>query len=168
MKKQKEISIALTRKVLTEKTKNSFLYIYTLLNCSKKTKNPFCGVYKQLDEGIKTSREQGLEPIEYNESWLIYKPEQIVGRCQLSLMKLVIEGRAKFIYVRKIEMLSRSKKLRNYILHLYAIYGVQLFTKKGRIKLEELVITPEIEYETDILKMMVEEHIEIPYEYVKN
>ena len=95
-------------------------------------------------------------------------PEHKSGVCQFNLLKLVTEGRAKYIYVRKIEMLSRNKMLLKYILHLYAINGVTLFTKKGRYLLENLVTTAEIMHHVEVLKLTVEEFVPIPYEYVKN
>ena len=138
------------------------------MNMDKRIKNPFFGITRQLEEGNKVAVEKGLEPIEYNESWLVFKPEHFVGKCQFHLLKLVLEQRAKYIYVRNINMICRNKRLLKYILHLYAVNGVTLFTKNGKYPLDKLITKHELIHELDILTYTIEELVKVPFEYVKN
>ena len=154
----------LKRTVLVEKTKNNILYIYTVPNMSKNIINPFKSVWQQISAGVETAKQQGLEPIEYSEAWLSFSREKIIGKTQLSLLKLVIIGRAKFIYCRNIAVLARNRTLRSIILHIYRMNSVMLFDRNGVVSLETIDCSNKVMDELDYLIQIIDDQIKTPYE----
>ena len=133
----------LTRRVLVEKinskwNSNKILYIYTTPDFS--LKNEMKGVENQLRDGIACAKRFGLTPNEYSEYVYLMRHEEVsIGKILLTLLKKVMDGEVRQIYVRDTKLFTRKHKfLADYVIKFLIIHDVKIYTKKG-LKLYDYV-----------------------------
>ena len=129
----------LTRRVLFEKVKsnpNKLLFIYTVPKFS--LKNPLKGMSNQLKEGVDVAMQFGLTPNEYSEYINIMRNEQIcVGRVLLTLLKKVLNGEVKHVFVRDVKLFSRKYAfMTQYVINFLVINDVCIYTKQGLMQFD--------------------------------
>lgn len=163
-----DITDKIKRRVIIEKNTNCDLYIYTRAINNRGKGGNFLSIEKQKEQGLFIAHENGLNAIEYNESY-IFERGHIISFCKLNLLKLIINGKVKYVYINDLKLISYNRKLRNFVLHFYKFFGVILFVKSARYPLEKLCITEDMEEEIEELILMVEDHVKNePYEYMNN
>lgn len=171
IRKRYDLEGFLTRKVLVEKiSKNNFLYIYTFPNTGKNIINPYVTVWKQLKSAEAISKKLNLIPIEYSEVWLSIKPDTILHKVQLSLLKLVLTGRVKNIYVKNTKLLCpRNSIIRTLILKIYALKSVNLYDENGLVQNNHVDCRSLSGYgDLNYIIDLVSEIIKTPYEQTRN
>lgn len=161
-----DITDKIKRRVIIEKHTNYDLYIYTRAINNRGKGGNFLSIEKQKEQGLFIAHEYGLNPIEYNESY-IFERGRIMSFCKLNLLKLVLIGKVKYVYINDLKLISYNRTLRNYVLHFYKFFGVILFVKSIRYPLEKLCITVETEKEIEELILMINENVRNkPFEYM--
>src|ERR1700756_2172567 len=128
----------ITRFLLFEKAPtNKTLYVYAYPN--HRIKHPMKSIFKQRDEGFVIANTYNLTAIDFQECAYLIKKEEKIPRVLKSLIKLVIIGKVKHIYVRNIKLLStKSMVLLHYYLKLLSLYKVSLYDKNGLVNLNHV------------------------------
>ena len=166
-----DLSGFLTRRVLIEKiSTNNLLYIYTYPNTRKDIINPFVTVWKQLEDGKNSAKKLNLIPIEYSEIFMAIKKDSVLCRVMSSLLKLVISGKIKNVYVQNTKLLgSRNKTIRTLILQIFSLHDVNIYDENGLVQLNHVDSRNLSGYEDlNFLIVLIDEIVQTPFERTQN
>ncbi|HEX7414616.1 MAG TPA: hypothetical protein VF411_11285 [Bacteroidia bacterium] len=128
----------ITRTVLFEKAPTDdklYVYAYPDARC----KNPTLEIHRQRDAGFAMAKRYGLREIDMQECiWLVQK-DTIIPRVFQSLMKLVILGKVKHIYIDQIHLLATKRKaLVLLYIQIFVLFKVKLYDRNGLINLDHV------------------------------
>lgn len=124
-----EDKIPLTRRVLFEKVNNNKLIVYAIAGAQEVGENGLHDIYSQYEEGRRLALQLGLTPFLYSDENAGF--DEPLTKSQFRVLHGVFKGEIKYIYVRNINMMCRYNWTLKYILSLFALGKVVVFTQSG-------------------------------------